>query len=148
MGGKTPAETAMDDQLLAGGTDAASRLSKVGWPPEKIVPVTDETVAWVQEIKAALGLAVQDRKLKRCSHMNAPQASVVLAEDPRQVLCWSCYEAAREYRTCVTCKKPAGTSSLLGGLETVMRGPALVYSRVLCMPCGPKPAPVTGTFGR
>ncbi|MEV8328861.1 hypothetical protein [Kitasatospora sp. NPDC056731] len=106
----------------------------------------EEASQWVRDATTTMDQARQDGTLRLRAHLTSIQPMALLTEDPRRVVCWPCYTEARATRTCSTCGSPAGSASLLGGVESIVRGPAVLYSRVICASCADL-GHLVGTFG-
>ncbi|MER7707257.1 hypothetical protein ABTX81_30690 [Kitasatospora sp. NPDC097605] len=142
-----PAEQARIDRVHAGSQHAEALLLKAGTRVTSHNTPQDSP-RWYQDTLAALQQAGRDGTASKCPHLAHPQPTALLAEQPDKLLCWNCYEQSRPVRRCHLCKAPAGTQSLHGGIESVVRGPAVVYSRILCPSCAnPGPTEPAGTFG-
>ncbi|MFD0399777.1 hypothetical protein ACFVHI_17095 [Kitasatospora sp. NPDC127121] len=100
----------------------------------------------MRDATTTMDQARQDGRLRLCAHLTSIQPVALLTEAPRRVVCWPCYTEARATRTCSTCGSLAGSASLPGGVESIVRGPAVLYSRVICAPYADLGHPV-GTFG-
>ncbi|MFC8450259.1 hypothetical protein [Kitasatospora sp. NPDC057223] len=143
----SPASIAMDDQLYAAGAHAARWLEETGRGSGVKVPA-DQEVRWQRDAVAAMKAATADGTLDCCDHLRAGLEPVVVhAERPWLLLCRSCHVEAMAGRTCLDCGRPAGTSSLLGGVEEMVRSAVAVYSRVRCHDCQRQDNAVSGTFG-
>ncbi|MFF7455454.1 hypothetical protein [Kitasatospora sp. NPDC008115] len=140
-----PSQIAVTDQLRAAG-DHAERLLIASGRPAPVRTTPDRAAPWFRETRAVMLRAEEDGTLRHCGHLAAPQPTVVLAEAADRLVCWDCYTKAQALRGCHICGGPAGTRSLYGGVEAVIRGPAAVYSRVICRACA-EPAGPRGTFG-
>lgn len=139
-----PAEQARMDQALAGGREARDLLARDGVRVTSVGP-REGGPDWYHETLAALQQANRDKTVTTCPHLIGAQPTVVLAEAPTRMICWTCYERARAARTCHPCGRAAGTRSPHGGIEARVAGVAVVYSRILCPPCAGPAAP-GGTF--
>ncbi|MEV7358225.1 hypothetical protein [Kitasatospora sp. NPDC091276] len=145
MAAVDPFLTSLWDQATASAAHTDELLAQAGVQRSESASM-DEVDQWVRDAIATMDQARQDNALRVCDHLTSIQPMAVLAEAPRRVVCWSCYTEARAVRACLRCGCPAGTASLLGGVESLVRGPAVLYSRMLCMPCA-YPASPGGTFG-
>ncbi|MET8700443.1 hypothetical protein ACFVUH_14635 [Kitasatospora sp. NPDC058032] len=140
-----PAGLAVTDQIRAAG-DHAERLLIASGRPAPVRTTPDRAAPWFHETRAVMLRAEADGTLRHCDHLAAPQPTAILAEAADRLVCWDCYTRAQALRSCHICGGPAGTKSLYGGVEAVIRGPAAVYSRVVCRSCA-EPAGPRGTFG-
>ena len=142
----SPAVTALDDQLHAAGAHAARWLEETGRGSGVAVP-EGQVVQWQRDAVTAMKAATAAGTLACCPHLRAALEPVVVhAEHPGMLLCRSCHAVAMVDRTCLDCGQPAGTSSLLGGVEEMIRSAVAVYSRVRCPGCQQKDTVVSGTF--
>ncbi|MFE7563379.1 hypothetical protein [Kitasatospora sp. NPDC057500] len=140
-----PSRIAVTDQTRAVG-DHAERLLIASGRPAPVRTTPDRAAPWFRETRAVMLRAEEDGTLRHCGHLTAPQPAVVLAEAADRLVCWDCCTEAQALRSCHICGRPAGTGSLYGGVEAVIRGPAAVYSRVVCRACA-EPAGPRGAFG-
>ncbi|MEV0188381.1 hypothetical protein AB0I39_07595 [Kitasatospora purpeofusca] len=140
-----PATTALFDQVDASRLHTEALLAADGRRLTGTVS-TDQAPPWLAAARAAHVGAGRDGTLRTCAHTTGIQPAAVLAEIPDRIVCWDCYKAAQAHRTCLACGRPAGSTSLLGGVEDARIGLATLYSRVLCTPCADPTTPA-GTFG-
>ncbi|BAJ30471.1 MULTISPECIES: hypothetical protein [Kitasatospora] len=130
--------------------EMAAALAAQGHAPGVATP-TDSAPKWKRDILTVLAAADAAGVLRTCPHLpEKAQACAVLAEAPDILVCLLCYRELTPRRVCPDCKGPSGSASAEGGVEDVITGPTMIYSRMRCARCArsaPAPTAPGGTFG-
>ncbi|GAA3056396.1 hypothetical protein GCM10020229_80190 [Kitasatospora albolonga] len=142
-----PGLAAFEDQIRAADAHAAGFLAGQGRGLETAMPAA-LAPAWQREAVATMDAARKRDALKACRHLtNAPAPAAILVEAPHVLHCLDCYARRDADRRCSECGRLAGRLSLEGGLEDVIRGPVVIWSRVRCARCARSATAPGGTFG-